>query len=129
MVIGGGDTGSDCIGTSFRQGALSVTQLEILPRPPDREEKLLTWPDLAAALPNLELAGGGCGAGLQRDDGRDPWSGRTGPGPRLLAHRVGAGRHRRASPGWSRSRAETSSSRPTWSSSRWGSCTRSTRAC
>ena len=45
VVIGGGDTGSDCIGTSFRQGALSVTQLEILPRPPDREEKLLTWPD------------------------------------------------------------------------------------
>ena len=45
VVIGGGDTGSDCIGTSFRQGARSVTQLEILPRPPDREEKLLTWPD------------------------------------------------------------------------------------
>ena len=45
VVIGGGDTGSDCIGTSFRQGALSVTQLEILPRPPDREDKLLTWPD------------------------------------------------------------------------------------
>ena len=45
VVIGGGDTGSDCIGTSFRQGARSVTQLEILPRPPDREDKLLTWPD------------------------------------------------------------------------------------
>jgi glutamate synthase (NADPH/NADH) small chain len=45
VVIGGGDTGSDCIGTSFRQGAASVTQLEILPRPPDREDKGLTWPD------------------------------------------------------------------------------------
>jgi glutamate synthase (NADPH/NADH) small chain len=45
IVIGGGDTGSDCIGTSFRQGALSVTQLEILPRPPDQEEKALTWPN------------------------------------------------------------------------------------
>ncbi|MDA0654771.1 MAG: glutamate synthase subunit beta, partial [Proteobacteria bacterium] len=45
IVIGGGDTGSDCIGTSFRQGAKSVTQLEILPRPPDREDKALTWPD------------------------------------------------------------------------------------
>jgi glutamate synthase (NADPH/NADH) small chain len=45
VVIGGGDTGSDCIGTSHRQGALSVAQLEILPRPPDREDKLLTWPD------------------------------------------------------------------------------------
>jgi glutamate synthase (NADPH) small chain len=45
VVIGGGDTGSDCIGTSVRQGALSVTQLEIMPQPPERENKLLTWPD------------------------------------------------------------------------------------
>jgi glutamate synthase (NADPH/NADH) small chain len=45
VVIGGGDTGSDCIGTSFRQGALSVTQLEILARPPVKENKLLTWPN------------------------------------------------------------------------------------
>ena len=45
IVIGGGDTGSDCIGTSHRQGALSVTQLEIMPRPPDKENKLLVWPD------------------------------------------------------------------------------------
>ncbi|MEM7619038.1 MAG: glutamate synthase subunit beta [Pseudomonadota bacterium] len=44
IVIGGGDTGSDCIGTSFRQGALSVHQLEIMPTPPDRENKELTWP-------------------------------------------------------------------------------------
>ncbi|MGH6847290.1 MAG: glutamate synthase subunit beta [Methylocella sp.] len=45
IVIGGGDTGSDCIGTVIRQGALSVTQLEIMPRPPDKENKQLTWPD------------------------------------------------------------------------------------
>jgi glutamate synthase (NADPH/NADH) small chain len=45
VVIGGGDTGSDCIGTSIRQGALSVTQLEIMPTPPNSEEKLLTWPN------------------------------------------------------------------------------------
>ncbi len=45
IVIGGGDTGSDCIGTSFRQGALSVTQLEIMPIPPKQENKALTWPD------------------------------------------------------------------------------------
>ena len=45
IVIGGGDTGSDCIGTSFRQGALSVTQLEIMPMPPEKENKGLTWPD------------------------------------------------------------------------------------
>ena len=44
VVIGGGDTGSDCIGTSFRQGALSVTQLEIMPLPPEEENKELTWP-------------------------------------------------------------------------------------
>ena len=45
VVIGGGDTGSDCIGTSFRQGALSVTQLEILPMPPEQEDKPLVWPN------------------------------------------------------------------------------------
>ena len=45
VVIGGGDTGSDCIGTSNRQGALSVTQIEILPAPPEKENKLLTWPN------------------------------------------------------------------------------------
>ena len=44
VVIGGGDTGSDCIGTSIRQGALSVTQLEIMPAPPEKENKGLTWP-------------------------------------------------------------------------------------
>jgi glutamate synthase (NADPH/NADH) small chain len=45
VVIGGGDTGSDCIGTSNRHGAGSVTQIEIMPRPPEKEDKLLTWPD------------------------------------------------------------------------------------
>jgi glutamate synthase (NADPH/NADH) small chain len=45
VVIGGGDTGSDCIGTSNRHGAQSVTQIEILARPPDQENKLLTWPN------------------------------------------------------------------------------------
>jgi glutamate synthase (NADPH/NADH) small chain len=44
VVIGGGDTGSDCIGTSIRQGALSVMQLEIMPKPPEKENKALTWP-------------------------------------------------------------------------------------
>ncbi len=45
IVIGGGDTGSDCIGTSNRQGAKSVTQLEILEKPPAKENKMLTWPN------------------------------------------------------------------------------------
>lgn len=44
VVIGGGDTGSDCIGTAIRQGAISVTQLEIMPEPPLKENKLVTWP-------------------------------------------------------------------------------------
>ena len=45
IVVGGGDTGSDCIGTSTRQGAASIIQLEIMPRPPGKENKALTWPD------------------------------------------------------------------------------------
>ena len=45
IVIGGGDTGSDCVGTSNRQGAKSVTQLEIMPQPPEKEDKSMTWPD------------------------------------------------------------------------------------
>jgi glutamate synthase (NADPH/NADH) small chain len=44
VVIGGGDTGSDCIGTSIRQGAASVVNFELMPQPPEREDKPLTWP-------------------------------------------------------------------------------------
>jgi glutamate synthase (NADPH/NADH) small chain len=44
VVIGGGDTGSDCVGTSNRQGAKSVTQFELMPQPPESENKALTWP-------------------------------------------------------------------------------------
>ena len=44
IVIGGGDTGSDCIGTSIRQGAKSVVNFELLPQPPEQEDKSLTWP-------------------------------------------------------------------------------------
>lgn len=45
IVIGGGDTGSDCVGTSNRHGARSVTQLELMPRPPEQENKAMTWPN------------------------------------------------------------------------------------
>jgi len=45
VVIGGGDTGSDCIGTSNRHGAASITQIEILSQPPEREDKAMTWPN------------------------------------------------------------------------------------
>ena len=43
-MIGGGDTGSDCIGTSIRQGAKSVVNFELMPQPPEQEDKPLTWP-------------------------------------------------------------------------------------
>ncbi|TCS61613.1 glutamate synthase subunit beta [Varunaivibrio sulfuroxidans] len=45
LVIGGGDTGADCVGTSIRQGAAGVTQIEIMPKPPENEDKMTTWPD------------------------------------------------------------------------------------
>jgi glutamate synthase (NADPH/NADH) small chain len=45
VVIGGGDTGSDCVGTSIRQGALSITQFELMPKPPEQENRPLTWPN------------------------------------------------------------------------------------
>jgi len=45
VVIGGGDTGSDCVGTSNRHGAASITQFEIMPQPPVKENKMLVWPD------------------------------------------------------------------------------------
>ena len=60
VVIGGGDTGSDCIGTANRQGALSVTQLEILPKPPEKENKALTWPDWPQKLRTSSSQEEGC---------------------------------------------------------------------
>mgnify|MGYP003343049956 CR=1 FL=1 len=44
IVIGGGDTGSDCVGTSTRHGAVSVTQFEVMPMPPEKENKAMVWP-------------------------------------------------------------------------------------
>jgi glutamate synthase (NADPH) small chain len=60
VVIGGGDTGSDCIGTSNRQGAASVTQLEIMPQPPARENKALTWPNWPLKLRTSSSQEEGC---------------------------------------------------------------------
>ena len=60
IVIGGGDTGSDCIGTSIRQGAASVTQLEIMPKPPEREDKGLSWPDWPLKLRTSSSQEEGC---------------------------------------------------------------------
>ena len=60
VVIGGGDTGSDCIGTSVRQGAASITQLEILAKPPEQENKALTWPDWPLRLRTSSSQEEGC---------------------------------------------------------------------
>ena len=60
VVIGGGDTGSDCVGTSNRQGAASVTQLEIMPKPPAREDKALTWPNWPMKLRTSSSHDEGC---------------------------------------------------------------------
>jgi glutamate synthase (NADPH/NADH) small chain len=60
VIIGGGDTGSDCIGTSNRQGAASVTQFELLPQPPAQENKPLVWPDWPVKLRTSSSQEEGC---------------------------------------------------------------------
>ena len=50
VVVGGGDTASDCVGTAFRQGAVKVTQLDIRPKPPEKEDKLAVWPYWATKM-------------------------------------------------------------------------------
>jgi len=60
VVIGGGDTGSDCVGTSNRQGAASVTQFELLPQPPAQENKALVWPDWPIKLRSSSSHEEGC---------------------------------------------------------------------
>jgi glutamate synthase (NADPH/NADH) small chain len=60
IVIGGGDTGSDCVGTANRQGAASVTQLEVLPRPAEQPDKLLVWPNWPTRLRTSSSHEEGC---------------------------------------------------------------------
>jgi glutamate synthase (NADPH/NADH) small chain len=60
IVIGGGDTGSDCVGTSNRQGAASVTQIEIMPKPPVREDKAMVWPEWPLKLRTSSSHEEGC---------------------------------------------------------------------
>jgi len=60
IVIGGGDTGSDCIGTSARQGAASITQIEIMPKPPVKENKAMVWPDWPTKLRSSHAHEEGC---------------------------------------------------------------------
>ena len=77
VVIGGGDTASDCVGTSFRQGALSVAQMDIRPMPPEREDKLMVWPYWPTRMRTSSSQAEGAGRefaaatlALQGEDGR-----------------------------------------------------------
>ncbi len=128
LVIGGGDTGSDCIGTSNRHGARSITQIEILPMPPEHEDKLVTWPDWPMKLRTSSSHE----EGVERD-----WSvstkGFTGRDGRVTGldamARVEMARRRRTA-GWSctRSPAAPSTSRSIWCCWRWASSIPSGRA-
>jgi glutamate synthase (NADPH/NADH) small chain len=75
IVIGGGDTGSDCVGTSNRHGAASVTQFELLPQPPEQENKPLVWPYWPAKLRSSSSHEEGChrdwAVATKRFEGRD----------------------------------------------------------
>jgi glutamate synthase (NADPH/NADH) small chain len=86
VVIGGGDTGSDCVGTSNRQGAKSVTQFELLPQPPERENKELVWPYWPVKLRTSSSHEEGC----QRDwaVATKRFEGRGGKVEKLVAVRV-----------------------------------------
>ena len=60
VVIGGGDTGSDCVGTSNRHGAVSITQFEVMPQPPEKENKNLVWPNWPLKLRTSSSHEEGC---------------------------------------------------------------------
>jgi glutamate synthase (NADPH/NADH) small chain len=60
VVIGGGDTGSDCVGTSRRHGAASVTQFELLPKPPEQRTDLMPWPSYPMVLKTTSSHEEGC---------------------------------------------------------------------
>ena len=119
VVIGGGDTGSDCIGTSIRQGALSVVNFEIMPQPPAHENKLLTWPDWPLKLrisSSIEE-----GASREFAVLTQKFSGENGAVKKLTACM--------STPSSSRFPAASSRSMPIWCCWPWASCIRCTRAC
>ena len=85
IVVGGGDTGSDCVGTSIRQGAISVTQLEILPKPPEGSNDETPWPQWPQIMRTSSSQEEGCRAALER-----PYQGtsrRRRAGPRVVRDR------------------------------------------
>ena len=120
VVIGGGDTGSDCIGTSFRQGALSVTQLEIMPAPPEHENKGLTWPNWPLEDADLVEPGRRRQARIRGADAALFRRRRQGGKTALRAGR----RQVQAD-----CRHQNSNSMRNWCCWRWASCIRCMRAC
>jgi glutamate synthase (NADPH/NADH) small chain len=86
VVIGGGDTGSDCVGTSNRQGARSIVQFELLPQPPEQEDKPLVWPYWPVKLRSSSSHEEGC----ERDwaVATKRFEGRNGKVEKLVAARV-----------------------------------------
>jgi len=86
IVIGGGDTGSDCVGTSNRQGAASITQFELLPEPPEHENKPLTWPYWPIKLRTSSSQEEGCARDWAVATKR--FEGRAGKVEKLVAVRV-----------------------------------------
>ena len=114
VVIGGGDTGSDCIGTSIRQGAVSVTNFEIMPQPPEHENKMLTWPDWPLKLRTSSSHE----EGVKRDFAvlTQKFTGENGQVKKLHCAQVDANS--------SRCRAPNSRSKPISCCSPWASCIR-----
>ncbi len=86
VVIGGGDTGSDCVGTSNRHGAASITQFELLPQPPDAENKPLVWPNWPIKLRTSSSHEEGCDRDWSVTTKR--FEGRKGKVEKLIAARV-----------------------------------------
>ena len=97
IIIGGGDTGSDCVGTSNRQGAASIVQFELLPQPPDVENKPLVWPYWPIKLRTSSSHEEGCARDWSvatkrfegRMDGSNGWSPRASSGSATAAVRRG----------------------------------------
>ena len=123
IIIGGGDTGADCLGTAHRQGAASVHQFEIMPRPPETRADSTPWPvyPLMFRVSSAHEEGGERVYSVNTEEfiGRD---GRV-TGAARARGRDGGRQVREAS------RAPTSSWKPTWCCSRWASSARSGRAC
>jgi glutamate synthase (NADPH) small chain len=86
VVIGGGDTGSDCVGTSNRHGAASITQFELLPQPPESENKPLVWPNWPIKLRTSSSHEEGCDRDWSVTTKR--FEGRDGKVEKLIAARV-----------------------------------------